>query len=119
MRQAPALDCEHSVLQSPNVVLPETPLQHQYQPVFAMQTVGAPAPTSLAADMKLGITGTREDLTDPQLRWLRCGMGLRFQHRTGRALRDETVASASQIWAGGGDAELHVWPGAVHGFEGR
>jgi hypothetical protein len=78
MRQAPALGCEHAVLQSPNLVLLETPLQRRYQPVFVVQTVGAPAQSSLAADMKLGITGTREDLTDPQLRWLRCGMGLRF-----------------------------------------
>ncbi|HYI51250.1 MAG TPA: alpha/beta hydrolase fold domain-containing protein [Microbacterium sp.] len=31
--------------------------------------------------------------------------------------RDETVAYASRIWAGGGDAELHVWPGGFHGFE--
>ncbi|PPG01903.1 lipase [Pseudoclavibacter sp. RFBI5] len=30
--------------------------------------------------------------------------------------RDETVAYASSIWAAGGDAELHVWPGAFHGF---
>jgi hypothetical protein len=52
--------------------------------VFAVQTVDAHAQTSLAADMKLGITGTREDLTDPQLRWQRCGMGLRLQRRTGR-----------------------------------
>jgi hypothetical protein len=53
MRQARALGCEHAVLQSPNLVLPETPLQHQYQPVLAVQTVGAPAQTSLAANMKL------------------------------------------------------------------
>jgi hypothetical protein len=76
MRQARALGCEHAVLQSPNLVLPATPLQHQYQRVLAVQTVGAPAQTSLAADMKLSITGTREDLTDSQLRWLRCGMAL-------------------------------------------
>lgn len=31
--------------------------------------------------------------------------------------RDETVAYASRMWAGGGDAELHVWPGGFHGFE--
>ncbi|GLK17940.1 alpha/beta hydrolase [Herbiconiux flava] len=30
--------------------------------------------------------------------------------------RDETVAYASGLWAAGGDAELHVWPGAFHGF---
>jgi acetyl esterase/lipase len=31
--------------------------------------------------------------------------------------RDETVAYASQIWADGGVAELHVWPGGFHGFD--
>ncbi|MBB6405097.1 alpha/beta hydrolase [Arthrobacter sp. AZCC_0090] len=31
--------------------------------------------------------------------------------------RDENVAFASQIWADGGVAELHVWPGGTHGFE--
>jgi acetyl esterase/lipase len=30
--------------------------------------------------------------------------------------RDETVAYASAMWAAGVDAELHVWPGAFHGF---
>ncbi|SEU36475.1 alpha/beta hydrolase [Stigmatella erecta] len=30
--------------------------------------------------------------------------------------RDEAVAYASAIWAAGGDAELHVWGGAFHGF---
>ncbi|MDQ2796282.1 MAG: alpha/beta hydrolase [Actinomycetota bacterium] len=31
--------------------------------------------------------------------------------------RDEAVAFASAIWACGGEAELHVWPGGFHGFE--
>ena len=31
--------------------------------------------------------------------------------------RDEDVAFASAIWAAGGDAELHIWPGGYHGFE--
>jgi acetyl esterase/lipase len=31
--------------------------------------------------------------------------------------RDEDVAYASRIWASGGNAELHVWPGGVHGSE--
>jgi acetyl esterase/lipase len=31
--------------------------------------------------------------------------------------RDETVAYASRIWACGGIAELHVWPGGFHGFD--
>ncbi|MEU9133109.1 alpha/beta hydrolase [Kitasatospora sp. NPDC048540] len=31
--------------------------------------------------------------------------------------RDETVAYADAIWRAGGEAELHVWPGAFHGFD--
>jgi acetyl esterase/lipase len=31
--------------------------------------------------------------------------------------RDEDVAYASLIWASGGIAELHVWPGGFHGFD--
>ena len=32
--------------------------------------------------------------------------------------RDEDVAYASRIWQAGGRAELHVWPGCFHGFDG-
>jgi acetyl esterase/lipase len=32
--------------------------------------------------------------------------------------RDEDVAYAGRIWAAGGQAELHVWPGGFHGFDG-
>ncbi|MDF3144134.1 MULTISPECIES: alpha/beta hydrolase [unclassified Streptomyces] len=32
--------------------------------------------------------------------------------------RDEVVEYASRIWQVGGVAELHVWPGGFHGFEG-
>jgi acetyl esterase/lipase len=32
--------------------------------------------------------------------------------------RDEDVAYASRIWQAGGSAELHVWPGGFHGFDG-
>jgi acetyl esterase/lipase len=32
--------------------------------------------------------------------------------------RDEVVAYASRIWQAGGVAELHVWPGGFHGFDG-
>ncbi|MET7480053.1 alpha/beta hydrolase [Streptomyces sp. NPDC005648] len=32
--------------------------------------------------------------------------------------RDEVVAYASRIWQSGGIAELHVWPGGFHGFDG-
>ncbi|MFL4910384.1 alpha/beta hydrolase [Streptomyces sp. MMS24-I2-30] len=31
--------------------------------------------------------------------------------------RDEDIAYAHAIWRAGGDAELHVWPGAFHGFD--
>ncbi|MDH6579539.1 alpha/beta hydrolase fold domain-containing protein [Kitasatospora sp. MAP5-34] len=31
--------------------------------------------------------------------------------------RDEDVAYADAIWQAGGQAELHVWPGAFHGFD--
>jgi acetyl esterase/lipase len=31
--------------------------------------------------------------------------------------RDEGVAYAGAIWRAGGRAELHVWPGAFHGFD--
>nr|WP_239521779.1 alpha/beta hydrolase [Geodermatophilus sabuli] len=32
--------------------------------------------------------------------------------------RDEDVAYATRIWQAGGRAELHVWPGGFHGFDG-
>ncbi|OWP23253.1 esterase [Microbacterium sp. AISO3] len=31
--------------------------------------------------------------------------------------RDECVAFARRMWADGGDAELHVWPGGAHAFD--
>jgi acetyl esterase/lipase len=31
--------------------------------------------------------------------------------------RDECVQYAARLWAEGGDAELHVWPGGCHGFD--
>ena len=36
---------------------------------------------------------------------------------TAEVFRDEDVAYASTIWASGGVAELHVWPGGFHGFD--
>ncbi|MFJ3391736.1 alpha/beta hydrolase [Leifsonia aquatica] len=32
--------------------------------------------------------------------------------------RDESIDYATRIWATGGEAELHVWSGAYHGFSG-
>jgi acetyl esterase/lipase len=34
------------------------------------------------------------------------------------SFRDEDVAFAARIWLAGGVAELHVWPGGYHGFDG-
>jgi len=31
--------------------------------------------------------------------------------------RDEAIAYAGLIWLCGGEAELHVWPGGIHGFD--
>ncbi len=31
--------------------------------------------------------------------------------------RDEVIRYADRLWQAGGDAELHVWPGAFHGFD--
>jgi acetyl esterase/lipase len=31
--------------------------------------------------------------------------------------RDENLAYAHAMWCAGGDVELHVWPGAFHGFD--
>jgi acetyl esterase/lipase len=32
--------------------------------------------------------------------------------------RDESVDYASRIWQAGGQAELHIWPGGCHNFDG-
>ena len=48
------------------------------------------------------------DLSGLPRTYLDCG--------SAEVFRDETVAYASGLWAAGGDAELHVWPGAFHGF---
>ena len=32
--------------------------------------------------------------------------------------RDEAVAFASKVWEAGGNAELHIWAGGFHGFQG-
>jgi acetyl esterase/lipase len=46
--------------------------------------------------------------------------GIQTQRRRMAELRlsDEDVDYAVRIWRAGGQAELHVWPGAFHGFDG-
>jgi acetyl esterase/lipase len=51
-----------------------------------------------------------EDLTELPPAFLDVGSAETF--------RDEVVAYASRIWQAGGVAELHVWPGGFHGFDG-
>jgi len=49
-----------------------------------------------------------DDLAGLPPTYLDCG--------SAEVFRDETVAYASKLWAAGVHAELHVWPGAFHGF---
>lgn len=49
------------------------------------------------------------DLSDLPPAFIDCG--------SAEVFRDEDVAYASAIWAAGGQAELHVWPGGFHGYE--
>ena len=53
--------------------------------------------------------GRAEDLTGLPPTFIDCG--------SAEVFRDEDVAYASRIWACGGIAELHVWPGGFHGFD--
>jgi acetyl esterase/lipase len=48
------------------------------------------------------------DLTGLPPTYVDCG--------SAEVFRDETVAYASRLWEAGVQAELHVWPGAFHGF---
>ncbi|GAA3562875.1 alpha/beta hydrolase [Kribbella ginsengisoli] len=36
---------------------------------------------------------------------------------TAEVFRDEDVTYATRIWSAGGQAALHIWPGAFHGFD--
>jgi acetyl esterase/lipase len=36
---------------------------------------------------------------------------------TAETFRDEDVEYATRLWHAGGECELHVWPGAFHGFD--
>lgn len=49
------------------------------------------------------------DLTGLPPAYIDCG--------SAEVFRDEDVAYASAIWAAGGNAELHVWPGGFHGYD--
>ncbi|MGW0711453.1 alpha/beta hydrolase [Streptomyces sp. NPDC002643] len=50
-----------------------------------------------------------EDLSGLPPTFIDCG--------SSEVFRDEDVAFASALWAAGGEAELHVWPGGYHSFE--
>ncbi|MES2169606.1 MAG: alpha/beta hydrolase fold domain-containing protein [Actinomycetota bacterium] len=50
------------------------------------------------------------DLTNLPPAYIDCG--------SAEVFRDEDVAYATRIWHQGGVAELHVWPGGFHGFDG-
>lgn len=58
---------------------------------------------------RIAAPGTVEDLSNLPTTFLDVG--------SAEVLRDETVAYASRLWAGGVQAELHVWPGGFHGFD--
>jgi acetyl esterase/lipase len=49
------------------------------------------------------------DLTDLPPAFIEAGSAELF--------RDENVEYASRIWAAGGNAELHIWSGGIHGFD--
>lgn len=50
-----------------------------------------------------------EDLSQLPPTFIDCG--------SSEVFRDEDMAFASALWAAGGEAELHVWPGGYHSFE--
>lgn len=52
---------------------------------------------------------TADDLSGLPATYIDCG--------TAEVFRDEDVDYAARIWAAGGQAELHVWPGGCHGFD--
>ncbi|MGW3206304.1 alpha/beta hydrolase [Streptomyces sp. NPDC001135] len=64
---------------------------------------GGPGVPPYAAPARAG------DLSDLPPAYLDAGSAETF--------RDEVVAYASRIWQCGGEAELHIWPGAFHGFD--
>ena len=51
-----------------------------------------------------------DDLTGLPPAFLSCG--------SAEICRDECVAFATRLWEAGVQAELHVWAGGFHGFEG-
>jgi acetyl esterase/lipase len=53
--------------------------------------------------------GRAEDLSGLPAAYVEVGSAETF--------RDEAVSFADRVWRAGGEAELHVWPGAFHGFD--
>ncbi|MFJ8582879.1 alpha/beta hydrolase [Micromonospora sp. NPDC093277] len=73
---------------------------------FAWRSVLAELPASVSAYISPALA---EDLSNLPTTYIDAG--------TAEVFRDEDVDYASRIWAAGGQAELHVWAGGVHGFD--
>lgn len=68
--------------------------------------LGTPRPAEVSA---YAAPARAESLADLPTTYIDAG--------TAEIFRDEDVAYASRLWADGVQAELHVWPGAYHGFD--
>ncbi|MCI3274282.1 alpha/beta hydrolase [Streptomyces cylindrosporus] len=96
----------------------ETPSSHQMAGLGVWdRTANETGWTALLGDSRGGpdvspyaAPARAEDLTGLPPAFLDVGSAETF--------RDEVVAYASRIWQAGGVAELHVWPGGFHGFDG-
>lgn len=73
---------------------------------FAWRSVLADHPTGVSAYVSPALA---EDLSNLPTTYIDAG--------TAEVFRDEDADYASRIWAVGGQAELHVWAGGVHGFD--
>ncbi|MFG2576822.1 alpha/beta hydrolase [Streptomyces sp. NPDC048481] len=96
----------------------DTPSSHQMAGVGAWdRTANETGWTALLGDRRGGpdvspyaAPARAEDLSGLPPAFLDVGSAETF--------RDEVVTYASRIWQAGGIAELHVWPGGFHGFDG-
>lgn len=98
-------------------------LDHRNDSVSSRQYAEGPATSTRAAnsfgwEALLGTATAVSPYASPALAADLGGLPPSFID-TGSAelFRDEDAAFASRIWAAGGAAELHVWPGGFHGFD--